>query len=89
MHRKKVIHRDLACRNVLIEDVNCVKVADFGLAKICEDNSKGVRETRFDLLRRSVATKVQVHTLAFLFFGASTRTHSVHATSGRPRVGHF
>ena len=28
-----IVHRDLACRNVLIGDKNLVKVSDFGLAR--------------------------------------------------------
>ncbi|KAH3696449.1 hypothetical protein DPMN_083914 [Dreissena polymorpha] len=38
LERNKLIHRDLAARNVLIGDNGTVKVADFGLAKIIEDD---------------------------------------------------
>ena len=43
MHDKKVIHRDLAPRNILFgaED-NKVKIADFGLAKYLGDDSREV-----------------------------------------------
>ena len=30
---KEVIHRDLACRNILVGDNELLKICDFGLAK--------------------------------------------------------
>ncbi|KAK3090929.1 hypothetical protein FSP39_015809 [Pinctada imbricata] len=38
LEEKKLIHRDLAARNVLVDDNNIAKVADFGLARIIEDD---------------------------------------------------
>lgn len=38
LESKKFIHRDLAARNILVGDNNVAKVADFGLAKIIEDD---------------------------------------------------
>ena len=37
---KKIVHRDLALRNVLIQRANCVKITDFGLAKLLEYNEE-------------------------------------------------
>ena len=38
------IHRDLAARNVLVGDGNIVKIADFGLAQLIQDNEYTARE---------------------------------------------
>ncbi|XP_046355449.2 tyrosine-protein kinase SRK2-like [Haliotis rufescens] len=38
LERMKFIHRDLAARNILVGDNNICKVADFGLAKVIEDD---------------------------------------------------
>ena len=38
----KCIHRDLAARNVLVGERNVVKIADFGLAQMLDENRKGV-----------------------------------------------
>lgn len=38
LEREKLIHRDLAARNILVGNQGIVKVADFGLAKVIEDD---------------------------------------------------
>lgn len=38
----KCVHRDLAARNILVGDRNVVKIADFGLAQILEDDKKAI-----------------------------------------------
>ena len=44
LEREKYIHRDLAARNVLVGPNNTVKVADFGLARVIEDNEYNARQ---------------------------------------------
>ncbi|OON17893.1 SH2 domain protein [Opisthorchis viverrini] len=38
LEKERYIHRDLAARNILVGENNCVKVADFGLARVVEDH---------------------------------------------------
>lgn len=38
LEEKNIVHRDLALRNVLIQRLNCVKITDFGLAKLLDFN---------------------------------------------------
>lgn len=37
LEEQQLIHRDLAARNVLVSTGLFCKVADFGLARVCED----------------------------------------------------
>ena len=38
MGGKGIIHRDLACRNILVGDNNTMKITDFGLSKHLYDD---------------------------------------------------
>lgn len=38
LEEKRMVHRDLALRNVLLQTPGCVKITDFGLAKLLDNN---------------------------------------------------
>ncbi|XP_022241465.1 epidermal growth factor receptor-like isoform X2 [Limulus polyphemus] len=43
LEEKKVVHRDLALRNVLLYNPNCTKITDFGLAKLLDINEESYK----------------------------------------------
>ncbi|CAH1785216.1 unnamed protein product, partial [Owenia fusiformis] len=45
LSQKKFVHRDLACRNVLVFDHNLVKISDFGLTRDIYENSLYLKTT--------------------------------------------
>jgi len=40
LHSKNVIHRDLKCENILMDDHLCSKIADLGISKVTQDNEQ-------------------------------------------------
>lgn len=40
LEERRLVHRDLAARNVLVQTPNCVKITDFGLAKLLDYNEE-------------------------------------------------
>jgi serine/threonine protein kinase len=49
MHARSIVHRDLKPANVLVTD-SCVKVADFGLSRIADENGVAASLTRSGVL---------------------------------------
>ncbi|KAK6642747.1 hypothetical protein RUM43_004249 [Polyplax serrata] len=47
--KKNIVHRDLAARNILVASENHVKISDFGLAQVVEQNSYYVLKTNREL----------------------------------------
>ncbi|XP_057319876.1 epidermal growth factor receptor isoform X1 [Microplitis mediator] len=40
LEERRLVHRDLAARNVLVQTSNCIKITDFGLAKLLDINEE-------------------------------------------------
>ena len=49
LEKEKYVHRDLAARNVLVGNNSEVKIADFGLAKVIEDDEYSARKGAIEL----------------------------------------
>lgn len=49
MERMNYVHRDLRAANILVGDNLVCKVADFGLARLIEDNEYTARQGKFPL----------------------------------------
>lgn len=47
VERMNYVHRDLRAANILVGDNLVCKVADFGLARLIEDNEYTARQGRF------------------------------------------
>lgn len=43
LEEKRLVHRDLAARNVLVQTHSCVKITDFGLAKLLDANEENYK----------------------------------------------
>ena len=41
-----IVHRDLACRNILVGDGKSLKISDFGMSRIVEADDVYVKNTR-------------------------------------------
>lgn len=68
VERMNYVHRDLRAANILVGDNLVCKVADFGLARLIEDNEYTARQGKLSLLSKSkVGTMLNVVFLSVSF----------------------
>ncbi|CAG5132713.1 unnamed protein product, partial [Candidula unifasciata] len=81
LEQKNFIHRDLAARNILVGENNIVKVADFGLARILDNEEYNPKVSRFPIkwtapeaaLRQKFSVKSDVWSFGILLYELMTR----------------
>ena len=61
LEKEKYIHRDLAARNILVGDNYDVKVADFGLARIIEDDEYCARQGGVLMIYICISTRYLIN----------------------------
>jgi L1 cell adhesion molecule len=87
LEEKRLVHRDLAARNVLVQTPNCVKITDFGLAKLLdinEDEYKAaggkmpIKWLALECIQHRIFThKSDVWSFGKLYFGVVHLTHII------------
>ena len=73
LHMHAVVHRDIAARNILIDDNYRAKVSDFGMARVAVDDEQGSKHV--PSLARSLARLIDLMT--------ATSCRRVHRLVGR------
>ena len=64
LHSKGVIHRDLKCENILMDDHMCAKIADLGISKVTESNASSGSSSSGSSSSASSGIKTPVMTMA-------------------------
>jgi tetratricopeptide (TPR) repeat protein len=59
-HQHLVVHRDLKPSNILVDRQGCVKLLDFGIAKLLEDDDEGLTRDGTRLMTPEYATPEQI-----------------------------
>ncbi|XP_044539413.1 tyrosine-protein kinase Fyn-like isoform X2 [Gracilinanus agilis] len=91
IERMNYIHRDLRSANILVGNGLICKIADFGLARLIEDNEYTARQgesRRRRLLNRFLPRRC-IEALYFFYLFLPTRVHTIPITEFRFSLGHL
>ena len=68
LHTEKIIHRDIACRNILLDTKYNAKISDFGLARATQGGQdKGNTESTTGPIRHMAPVKIIYNKDSFTF----------------------